>query len=110
MPSLLPTECVAALGNRVQCLHWSRRIVIPHWRVALHIKEWRAKSAVTAKSNALNLQLGNDVVGVCVLIVTVHRQPRSRNCGGVHAGGTEDLGPRDIALLREVIVKRPKPG
>src|SRR5947209_5177062 len=93
--SLLPTECVAALGNRVPCLHGSRRIVIPHWRVALHVKEGRAKSADTAKSHTLNLQLRDDVVGVCVLIVTVHGQARGRDRRYIHAIRTENLGPRN---------------
>ena len=75
MPSFLPTEGVARFAYRVPSFHRRGRIVIAHGRITLHVKEWRSKSAVAAKSCALNSELGDDVIGVGILVEPMHRQP-----------------------------------
>ena len=72
----------------------------------MHIEEWCAQRAVAAKTHTLNAQLRDDVIGVGILIVAVHRQSRNRNCGRIHAGRAKNLVPCNVALLGKVIVER----
>ena len=110
MAAHLPAQRVARLQNRIPGVHRCSDISIAHAGVALHIEPGRAKSALSAKTNSGNSQLGNNVVREAVLGSTVHRQPRNRYVGHVHNGRTDDAIPADRAILREVVVKGAETG
>src|SRR5579859_7915065 len=103
---MLPTQSVAAFRDRVPCFHWRRGIIVAHRRVALHVEERRAKRARTAEAHALNAKLCDDIVGVGVLVVAMHREPRNADGRGIHEAWSENARPGGVALLSEVVVVR----
>src|SRR5215470_17493384 len=85
-------------------MHRRGREGVAHAGIALHVEPRRAERALAAEADALNPQLGDDVVVLAVLRRPVHREPGDRDRRDVHYARADDAVPTDAAVLREIVV------
>src|SRR4029077_3564854 len=98
MSAVLPTENVTRLAERVPRFHRRCRIVVAHRRVTLHVEKRGAHGTGPTETDAINLQLRNDI-GEIVLVIAMHGQSRESEGSGVHSRWTQNLVPGYVALL-----------
>src|SRR5207249_10329497 len=99
VPPYLPAQCVATFCDRVPGVHWGCAECVSHARVTLQREPGRTPCAGATESDALNLQLRNDVVLEGIFAVAPHGESRNRNRRGVHQVRIRNVVPGDRALV-----------
>src|ERR1051326_4821180 len=89
-------------------MHRSGDVGVAHAGEALHVEPRRTPRALTAETDPGYSEFRNDVVREAVFRSAMHRQSRERNAGDVYNCGTDQLGPANCTVLREIIVQRAK--
>ena len=102
----LPAQDITAFNDRVPGFHRRGGVSVAHTGISLHVKPWRSPRPWTAKSNTLNPKLGHDIVRVCAFRGVAHCQSRNTECRHIHHSRAYNSVPRDVSLLREIIVIR----
>src|SRR4029434_1317770 len=84
------------------------RITVAHSGIALHVEPWRSPCSWPAIANSLNSELRHDVVRVRAFRGVANGKPRNAERHHIHHARAHDSVPRNVSLLRKIVVIRPE--
>src|SRR5262249_16108968 len=106
MTPVLPAQEFADFNHCVPGMHRCGRERITQAVISLHAEPSRSERPFPAETHTLNSEFGNDVIILAVLRGPVHCESGNSEGDNIHESRVEHAIPRNVALLREVVMER----
>src|SRR5260370_34489020 len=101
---------MAALDGGIPGAHGCGGVGVALAGVALHVEPRSSKGGGSAETDSHDAELRDDVVDVGALRGVAHGEARDAHGGDVYHARADDAIPRDVGVLREVVMKGAEPG